>query len=211
MADPRRKPLIVPKGEDIHVLVDSTGLKIYGEGEWKMRIHGKSKRRTWRKFHVGIDAKTQSIVACEITQANVHDGAMLTPLLEAISEKVGAVTGDGAYDSKGNYGTVKSWDATPIFPPPENATANKRSDPLRRSYVERIKELGDDEAARKKWKQEIGYHKRSLAETAMFRFKTIFGDKLNSRRFENQQAEALFKAYLLNKMTYLGMPDSYPI
>lgn len=64
MGDTRRKPLILPKkGEDIHVLLDSTGLKIFGEGEWKMRIHGKSKRRTWRKFHIGIDTKTQSIVA----------------------------------------------------------------------------------------------------------------------------------------------------
>lgn len=209
MSDPRRAPLIIPKGEDIHILVDSTGLKIYGEGEWKMRTHGKSKRRTWRKFHVGIDAKTQAIVACEITEANVHDGTMLRPLLEPISDKVEAVTGDGAYDSKSNYGTVKSWDAIPIFPPPENATVNKYSDPLRRSYVERIKELGDDESARKKWKQEVGYHQRSLVETAMFRFKTIFGDKLSSRRFDNQRAEAQFKAFMLNKMTSLGMPSSY--
>ena len=209
MGDIRRKPLVIPRGEDIHVLVDSTGLKIFGEGEWKMRTHGKSKRRTWRKFHIGIDAKTQSIVACEITEANVHDGKMLTPLLEPISDKVGAVTGDGAYDSKSNYGKVKGWGAVPVFPPPENATANKRSDPLRRSYVERIKELGDNEEARKMWKQEVGYHRRSLVETSMFRFKTIFGDRLSSRKFENQRAEALFKAYMLNKMTHLGMPNSH--
>jgi len=209
MANSRRKPLVIPQGEDIHVLVDSTGLKIYGEGEWKMRIHGKSKRRTWRKFHIGIDAKSQSIVACEITEANVHDGTMLPMLLEPISEKIGTVTGDGAYDSKTNYEVVKSWNAVPVFSPPENATANKQSDPLRRLYIERIKELGNNEQARKKWKQEVGYHKRSLVETAIFRFKTIFGDKLSSRQFKNQQTEALFKAHLLNKMTLLGMPNSY--
>lgn len=207
----RRKPLIIPQGEDIHVLVDSTGLKIYGEGEWKTRTHGKSKRRTWRKFHIGIDSKTQSIVACEITQANVHDGTMLNPLLKSIADKVAAVTGDGAYDSKSNYTAIKSWNAVPIFPPPENATANKNSDSLRRTYVERIKELGDDEEARKIWKKEVRYHQRSLVETAMFRFKTIFGDKLCSRRFDNQQAEAQFKAFMLNKMTNLGMPNSYSV
>ena len=208
MADHRRRPLIIPKGESIHVLIDSTGLKIFGEGEWKMRTHGKSRRRTWRKFHIGIDAITQSIVACEITEANVHDGSMLSTLLKPISRQVGKVTGDGAYDSKANYKTVQDWGAIPIFPPQENATINKKSDPLRRSYVERIKELGDNSEARREWKEEVFYHKRSLVETSMYRFKTIFGDKLSSRRFENQKAEVIMKGYLLNKMTSLGMPDS---
>lgn len=150
-------------------------------------------------------------MACEITEANVHDGTMLAPMLNPISEKIVAVTGDGAYEAKQNYEKVESWGATPLFPPPDNATDNKNSNPIRRSYVQRINELGGDEKARKKWKKETGYHKRSLAETGMFRFKAAFGDRLSSRTLENQKAEATFKAYLLNKMTNLGMPQSYPV
>ena len=121
------------------------------------------------------------------------------------------MTGDGAYDSKMNYATVRGWGATPVFPPPVNATVNTKSDPLRRYYVERIDALGGDADARKQWKTEVGYHKHSLVETAMFRFKTIFGDKLRSRKFENQAAEAILKAHLINKMTAMGMPQSYAV
>jgi IS5 family transposase len=195
-----------PEGA-VHVLIDSSGLKVYGEGEWKVRTHGKDKRRTWKKIHITIDAKEKIVLSTEVTKSNVHDSTMVQPLLKSIND-MESFTGDGAYDTSGTYRYLKKRKTKPIIPPRENAITHKRHSEIRNEVVETIRNYGDNEGARKKWKQEVGYHRRSLVENAFFRRKTILGPNLRSRTEENQVIEGLLGSHILNKMTRLGMPVS---
>jgi hypothetical protein len=212
----RRKTLKVPlrarkrsKDEPMHVVVDSTGLKVYGEGEWKVRQHGYSKRRTWRKLHLAIDEATGEILADELTGNDVHDSEMLLPLVERIEESIGQLSGDGAYDSHAIHNELHERGIRTSIPPRRGSRTKKHGNikgekVVRDEIVRRIREVG-----RKRWKVECGYHRRSLAETAMFRHKTIFGDRLSARQLETQRVEASIRSRALNRMTALGMPDSY--
>jgi len=198
------------RGEQVFLVVDASGLKIYGEGEWKVRVHGVSKRRTWRKLHIGVDARTGKIVAGALTTADVHESEVLPEMLEGKEGEVEVVAGDGAYDTREDYEAISEVGAKAVIPPRRGAKIwrhGKGGDPphARDENVRYIRKHG-----RKKWKEESGYHKRSLAETAFFRIKTIFGKKLRSRIFENQATEAFLRLSLLNRMTGLGMPESYP-
>jgi len=193
-----------------HVVVDSSGLKVYGEGEWKVRQHGYSKRRTWRKMHLAVDESTSEIVAVLMTSNDIGDGEILPDLLKQIDDTIDQLSADGAYDTKGCYRAVMARDAKATIPPRENARPWKngtRGPPHPRNQVlEEIKLKG-----RKQWKEESGYHRRSLAETAVFRFKTIIGGHLYSRLPESQAAEISVGCAILNKMASLGMPESYRI
>lgn len=191
----------------VHVLIDSSGLKVFGEGEWKVRTHGKDKRRTWRKIHITIDRKEKMILSSEITKSNVHDCTMVTRLLDPIDD-IESVTGDGAYDNDGSYHYLKKRGAVPIIPPRENAVIDKHHSEERNKVVETIREYGDNEEARKRWKQETGYHQRSNVENAFFRRKTILGPNLRARNDRNQIVEGLLGCHILNKMTAIGMPIS---
>jgi len=207
--DVRLRP--VRKGEHIFLAVDASGLKIYGEGEWKVRIHGVGKRRTWRKLHIGADADTGEIVAGALTTADVHDSEMLPEMLAGMEGAVEAVAGDGAYDTKEDYDAVSKVGAKAVIPPRRGAKIwrhGNRGDPphARDENLRCIRKHG-----RKKWKEDSRYHRRSLAETAFFRIKTIFGGRLHSRDFDNQAAEAFLRLSILNRMTALGMPGSYPV
>jgi hypothetical protein len=190
----------------IDVIVDSTGLKVFGEGEWKTRTHGKSKRRTWRKLHLLIDAETQEIVADVLTENDVHDSEEVSPLLKQVRNKVGRFYGDGAYDPWGVRTTLEEKEIEQVIPPRKDAVikqhGNSKEPRLERDEAVRgIRKYG-----RKGWKQRIGYHRRSLVEAAMFRLKTIFGAELKNRLFENQKAEARIRCKILNHFTKLGMP-----
>jgi len=192
-----------------HVVADSTGLKVYGEGEWKVRQHGYTKRRTWRKLHLAIDSETHGIEAVVLTTNDFKDSEVLPDLMEQIEGEVKQLSGDGGYDSHETYEYIASLGASTVIPPRKDAViaqhGNCKTPPKARDEVLRaIRKVG-----RKNWKRQSGYHKRSLAETAMFRFKTLFGNTLSSREFDNQGVEALIKCKALNKMTSLGMPDSY--
>ena len=194
-----------------HGVFDSTGLKIFGEGEWKVRQHGYSKRRTWRKLHLGIDEKTGEIVASVLTTNDFGDGEILPDLLEQIDAPLRQVSGDRAYDSFENYNLLHERGAKITIPPRENAKTrqhgNCKSPPLIRDEVIRaVRQLGCAE-----WKKQNGYHRRSLAETMMFRFKKQFGDNLHAITFERQATEAFIKCNIINKITSLGMPSSYAI
>jgi transposase len=193
--------------EPIHVLVDSSGLKIFGEGEWKMRTHGKSKRRTWRKIHIGVDRKTKAIVTTKLTKATVGDSSVIAKLLDRISNLEG-MTGDGAYDANPVYAYLNERKASAIIPPDENAVVSKRHSEVRNNAVEFIKNKGDNDQARKIWKKNVGYYQRSNVENAFFRLKTIFDSTLHSRRLPNQEIETLMRCHLLNRMTQIGMPIS---
>jgi hypothetical protein len=197
----------------IDIVMDSTGLKIYGEGEWKVRTHGKSKRRTWRKLHLGVEPESGEIQAAELTEAKVSDDAMVAPLLEQIDQPIDALAADGAYDKRKVYAALNKHapNAKALIPPRKNARiwqhANTKAERLNRDENLRyIRKHG-----RKTWKNDSGYHVRSLAETAMFRMKTIFGDELSARLMETQTTQALIRCAALNTMTHLGMPQTYKV
>jgi len=191
-----------------HVAVDSTGVKVYGEGEWKVRQHGYSKRRTWRKLHLGVDEATGEILAAVVSTNNVSDGEVLGDILEGIEGDIEAVSADGAYDKRSCYDEIAKRGAQVNIPPREDAQYwQKEGDThARNQNLKQIETFG-----RADWKRECGYHRRSLAETMMFRFKVIFGDTCSRRTFNNQAAELLLACAALNRMTHLGMPDSYAL
>jgi hypothetical protein len=199
----------LPKGAKagpLHLVVDATGVKVYGEGEWKVRQHGVSKRRTWRKLHLGVDEATGEIVAAALTSNDFGDSELLPDLLDRVDEEVDQVSGDGAYDSRRCYRAIGEHEARAAIPPRRGARieqhGNCAAPPLARDEnLRAIRRHG-----RSKWKRESGYHRRSLAETAMFRIKTIFGGWVSARLFETQSAEMLIKCAALNRMTLLGMP-----
>ena len=200
--------------ENLHIVVDSTGVKVFGEGEWKVRKHGYSKHRTWLKLHLGADEKTGDILVGEVTNNGVHDSTMLDPLLNQLPGEQGIAqySGDGAYDTRKCYETLKEHDVKKVtIPPQKNAKiwqhGNSKEERLvRDENLRAIRKVG-----RKKWKEESGYHRRSLSETAMFRLKTIFGEKVSARSFANQRVQLLLRLKALNRMTILGMSESYVV
>ena len=190
----------------IDIVVDSTGLKVFGEGEWKMRKHGKSKRRTWRKLHLAINPETQEIEAETLTKNGCDDASQVDPLLDQASPSTRAFYGDGAYDKWKVYHTLEKRGTKAIIPPQRNAKisqhGNSSQSPLSRDVAIRtIRRRG-----RRRWKEDIGYHRRSLSETAMYRMKCCFGDHLKNRSIPNQQTEARLRSKILNKFTHLGLP-----
>ncbi len=195
-----------------HIVCDSTGLKVYGEGEWKVRTHGVSKRRTWRKLHLEVDEMTGEIIVSGASGNDVSDGEMFVEMIEQTDEEIEQVSCDGAYDQKKVYEAIEKKKIKRVaIPPQKNAKiwkhGNRKGEKLiRDENLRHIRRTG-----RAKWKRESNYHRRSIAETAVFRFKTIFTDKLQSRKQENQFQEMHIKSALLNQMTHLGMPDSYKI
>lgn len=193
-----------PLGERLHLAVDSTGLKVFGEGEWKVRKHGVSKRRTWRKLHLGVDVASQEIVSCELTENSVDDAAMSEPLLREVAQKVEAFYGDGAYDKKKARKVVVKIGAKAIVPPPRNAVKSELPGLAERNQaIDRIEQVG-----RKAWKQEVGYHRRSLSETAMHRYKMTIGNTLAARKMENQVTEVRVGCHILNVFRACGMPNA---
>ena len=199
------------KAKARHVVCDSTGVKVYGEGEWKVRQHGYSKRRTWRKLHLLVDEESREIVSVGASTNSVSDGEMLPELLAAIGGEIAQVSADGIYDQRKVYDALNARGARAAIPPRRGARiwqhGNSRTERLvRDENLRSIRKNG-----RKKWKQAVGYHRRSLAETTVFRYKTIFGDKSQSRNIENQFTEMFIKCAALNRMTHLGMPQSYKL
>jgi len=199
------------KGEKKIVVIDSSGLKVYGEGEWKVKMHGQSKRRTWRKAHLGIGPDGE-IQAAKLTLNNAADCQVAPNLLNQIESEIDTLAGDGGYDKEIVYQSLRDRRVKNVLIPPQKNAKIKRHGNLkcelhqRDENLRRIRKVG-----RKKWKEKSGYHVRSLIEATMFRLKTILGDRLNARKFENQTAEFLISCNILNRMSALGMPDSYAI
>ncbi len=191
----------------IDVVVDSTGLKVFGEGEWKMRKHGKSKRRTWRKLHLAVNPASHEIEAETLTENGCDDASQVDDLLDQATNKVGGFYGDGAYDQRKVYETLEKQGVRAIIPPRRNAKiwrhGNSGGRPLTRDVaIREIRRRG-----RRQWKEDIGYHRRSLSETAMYRMKCCFGDHLKNRELPNQRTEARIRSKILNKFTHLGLPQ----
>ena len=172
-----------------------------------MRTHGKAKRRTWRKLHISMDASTHQVTAALTTDKDLMDRNALPGLLEQTTSEVERVCADGAYDFEQCYRAIKRRGARPLIPPRSDAVIRRKSPfEQRDENLREIRKLG-----RKAWKRESTYHRRSLVETAFFRLKTIFSDKLRARRMDAQSAEAIVRCLAMNRMTKLGMPQSYTI
>jgi hypothetical protein len=192
----------------VHLVLDSTGLKLYGEGEWKVRQHGYSRRRTWRKLHLAIDADSHEIQAAMVTEAGVCDAEVVGDLLDQVRRPIRRVGADGAYDRSEVYDAVAARGAEPLIPPRRDAKirvhGNTRGEPHPRDEnLRSIRRQG-----RRGWKRSSGYHRRSLAETAMGRIKGLFGERLRSRDWLRQASELGIRCRALNLMTHLGMPVS---
>jgi hypothetical protein len=201
---PKRKA-----GANVHLVVDSTGVKVFGEGEWKVRQHGYTQRRTWKKLHVGVDEATGDILAMSVTDNSVADHEELSGLLDQIEEPVTQVSADGAYDKRRVYDTLRERKVIATIPPRRGARiwqpANLKQERLiRDENLRAIRKHG-----RQAWKQTSGYHRRSLAETTMSRFKRILGASISARTFASQTTEIKVRCKILNVMTNLGTPDSY--
>jgi hypothetical protein len=195
----------------VHVVVDGTGLKIFGEGEWKVRQHGYTKRRMWRKLHIGVDVESQEIIMMELTDNKVGENKKLEGLLNQYKGGYSNVGGDKGYDSfechelVGNYGAVSSINIQEDAKERQKLTGSKT--PLvRDNIVRRISKIGKD-----RWKKEVNYHRRSLIETAIFRYKTILSNTMHARILDSQRTEALIGCNILNTFTRLGMPESYVV
>ena len=200
------------KRQPRHVVIDATGLKVYGEGEWQVRQHGTTQRRTWRKLHLAVDAGNHEVIAAELTAAFVGDAEVVPGLLEQLptEEGIASVAADGAYDTQDCHHALLAHRATALIPPRAGAVAwppLKDGQPHPRTrLLEAIRQQG-----RKAWKQHSGYHRRSLAETAMSRLKTLFGSHLKNHRFDTQATEAYARLAAMNIITRLGMPDTIAI
>jgi hypothetical protein len=183
-------------------------LKVFGEGTWTVRPHGDRKRRTWRKLPVAVEQATQESVATLATTQAVGDGAVLPNGLAHVPEPLDQVSAHGRYDTRPCHEPIAQPQARAAIPPRDNAppwAANPDgTGHPRTAILERIGQIG-----RGQWKKESGYPRRSLAETAMFRLKSLFGAQFQARRFAAQVAAASVRCATWNIMTRLGMPDSY--
>jgi IS5 family transposase len=199
---------LVPANEPIHLIVDSTGLSIIGEGEWAAAKHGGKGKRGWRKLHLGVDG-SGVIVAQVLTDGNADDAATVPDLLGQFEGELSGFVADAAYDSRPVYDAATQRGAVVVVPPTRNATVGGRNVTqcsARDRTVARIREVG-----RRQWKKESGYHRQGTVENAFFRYKSIIGDRLRARHSKAQEAEALIACNILNGMTALGRPASYAI
>ena len=195
----------------MHLLVDSTGLKLCGPGEWLIEKHGTRVRRSWRKLHIGVDADTGRIVASELTTNDVDDGSQVGPLLDQVTGPVASFTGDGAYDQDGVSRSVaeRHPDARVIVPPRSGAVPSKTAEtaPTQRDqHLQLIAEHG-----RMGWQKASGYNRRALVEATIGRFKRVIGDGLRARTDQRQATEMNVAVAVLNRMLELGRPKSVRI
>ena len=181
------------------IILDASGIKIEGEGEWKVKIHGKGRPRKWLKIHIAIDAKTQEIVAETTTESTVVDSTMTRPLLNQIVGSINTIIGDGAYDRSNAREAIRQRRSKALIPPPRNARYKGIKDD-RDEALSIIEGFGGDEQARSLWGKLTGYSYRALVETAFSRMKRLFGDRLFSKIPEKQAVENRLRCVILNKM-----------
>lgn len=202
---------ILRSGEALHILVDSTGVKLYGEGEWKVRQHGYSKRRTWRKLHLAMDSVSGQVRAALMTHREVDNASVLPKRLEQIpaDEAIAIVGGDGAYDTKARYAAIRARHARPLIPPREGAVQWALNTPGAHARNTALAHIAN--SSRRDWKKSSGYHQRSRVENLMYRYKTLTGDRLAARNTDTQDAELAIRVDIVNRMRILARPLSVRI
>ncbi|MBL6081364.1 IS5 family transposase [Belnapia sp. T18] len=201
--------VVQPKagGEPVHLLVDSTGLRLFGPGEWLIGKHGRKRRRGWKMLHLATDTDTGQIVASVLTDREADDGSQVGPLLERVGGSVASLTGDGAYDRDDVYAevTARDPDAVVVVPPRANAVPSETapSHPTQRdTHLRCITERG-----RMGWQKAPGYNWRALVEADISRWKRVIGDGLRSQTDRRQATEVAIAATVLNHMLELGRPE----
>ena len=189
------------------VMVDSTGLKVYGKDEWHQEKHDVPARRTWRKLHLATDENHQ-VLACELTKPDVGDPTAVPDLLDQITTPFETFMADGAYDGDPVSQAVldKQPDAHAVIPPHKSAVCSERGDSQRDRHIQTIAQEG-----RIAWQRKTGYNLRSHVELAMQLYKRVFGNLMKARALPQQKPEAGITASALNRMTHLGMPVSVKI
>ncbi len=210
LAVPRPQPNNIGAADDaqpLHLLVDSTGLKLCGAGEWLVEKHGTRTRRSWRKLHLGVDAATGQIVAAALTNKEVDDAAQVGPLLDQVAGPVASFTDDGGYDQESVYHDVaqRHPEAAVIVPPRSTAVPSETAEiaPTQRDrHLRFITEHG-----RMGWQKASGYNKRARAEAAIGRYKQVIGDGLRSRTDPRRATEMGVAVHALNRMLGLGRPN----
>jgi hypothetical protein len=197
----------VPAQEPIHLIVDSSDLSFVGEGEWAAAKHGGRGTRGWKKLHLGVDG-SGAIVARVLTGGSTDDAQTGLTLIEAVDSAVSRVTADGAYDTIAIYEAAGARGATVVVPPAKPAAVSRRRPraSARDHTILRVKEVG-----RRQWKKEAGYHRQARVENAVFRYKSIIGDRLRARHPGAQATEAAIACNILNRMTELGRPASFAV
>ncbi len=198
-------------GEPIHLLVDSTGLKLCGSGEWLVEKHGAKTRRSWRKLHIGMDAVTGQIVAAALTTKDVDDGSQVGPMLDQMASSVVSFTADGVYDQEGAAAAVtdRHPDAAIIVPPRSTAVPSEmaETEPTQRDrHLQFIAEHG-----RAAWQKASGYTIRARVEATIGRFKQVIGDGLRSRTDQCRATEVDIAVHALNRMLEFERPISIRI
>lgn len=192
--------------QSIHLIVDSTGLSIVGEGEWAAAKYGGRGKRAWKKLHIGVD-ESGLIVVEALTHGSADDAKTAVDFIDVVENDIASFAADAAYDTTAIHDAVGARGANVVVPPIKTATVSRRRNTLpsaRDRTIMRIKEIG-----RRRWKEESGYHRQAWVENPFFRYKTIIGDGLRARHPESQEAEALIACNILNRMFELGRPKSF--
>jgi hypothetical protein len=198
----------VASNRPIHLLIDSTGLRIHVGN-----LRKPPKKRAWRKLHLAVDAGTGDIVASDLTTRRTRDCTRVPTLLGQIDSRVASVSADGAYDTEGVYEAAHAQGqgrhVRVLISPRRDAQLSPRPSVAlkeRNRNVRSIRRLG-----RREWHRRSGYSKRSMVENAVYRYKTIIGRDMRSRTLAGQRVEVQLACKVLNTMTRLGMPDSYRV
>ncbi len=209
----RAKTLLVPtkprsNNEALHLLVDSTGQKLCGPGEWLIEKHGTRKRRAWRKLHIGMDAISGQIFAALLTDRAVDDGSQVGALLDQTDGPVASFTGDGAYDRADVYANVLHChsEAKVVVPPRSDAVLSEAADTIPTQRDRHIQDIATK--GRSGWQAARKYNRRALVEAQNGRYKTVIGNALHSHTDEAQATEVAIAVRVLNRMLDLGRPQS---
>jgi IS5 family transposase len=197
----------VPSGGGIHLVLDSTGLSIVGEGEWAAVKHGGRGRRGWKKLHLGVD-RSGMIVAQVLTDEHLDDATIGVALIDTVDGDILSVTADAAYDTLAVYGAAEARGGSVVVPPKRTAVTSRRQprSAARDRTIRRLNEIG-----RRRWQKEAGYHQQARVENGFFRYKSIIGDGLRARTPAGQATEGVLACNVLNRMTELGRPESHRI
>ena len=199
--------------EHLNIVIDSTGLKIFGAGIWSEEKHGLKKRRQWRKLHLTVDRDSHAIIAQELTDSDIADDSQVAPMLENITQNITHFAADTAYDTNAVYDSIVAEagnDVTIAIPPRMHAalfSVDYNNDPTKRDHNILFAEMH----GKYRWQDYVDYNYRALAETAMFRYKAIISEKLFNRKMSAQKIEARIACVVLNKITGLGMPKSVKV
>lgn len=193
-----------PAGEPLHILVDASGLKVFGRGEWATAKHGKGSLGTgWRKLHIAVGVDGQ-ILAAELTEAEVADAEIAPGLFSAAGGDVQRITADSGYDRKNIYEAAASLGADVVIPPRKDAV--KSGDPVlerRNEHIEHRKRVGKPQ-----WRRDTGQHQQARVENSFNRYKVAFGRSLRARREDGQRVEVIVGCRVLNTMWEIGRPTS---